>query len=148
LNAYYLVEPEVAGGWGRNTLFSRTPGQPTVVHKLHYQFDGWLGDELLETTPCYIVTERLAAEIEKAGLTGVWFDNVEISKSQEFEDWYPGRELPRFLWMRIAGKRGEHDFWITPKLILAVSERALELLKRNGTAYMDVSGPLNDQLGS
>jgi hypothetical protein len=145
LNACYLVEPEVAGGWGRNTLFSRTPGQPDIVHKLHYEFDGWLGDELLESVAEFIVTERLAAEIEKAGPTGVRFDNVEISKSQEFEDWHSGLELPRFLWMRIVGKPCQHDFWMTPKLILAVSERALDLLKKNGMAHMDVSGPLNEQ---
>jgi hypothetical protein len=145
LNAYYLVEPEVAGGWGRNTLFSRTSGQPDVVHRLHYKFDGWLGDELLESVAELIVTERLAAEIEKAGLTGVWFDNVEITKSQAFEDWHPGQELPRFLWMRIVGKPSQDDFWMTPQLILAVSERALDLLKKNGIAHMDVSGPLNEQ---
>lgn len=52
---YYVVEPEVAGGFGINTVFTRTEGKPMVVHKLHYEFDGWLGDSLLETTPCYIV---------------------------------------------------------------------------------------------
>ena len=78
----------------------------------------------------------------------MWFDNVEISKSQEFEDWHPDRELPRFLWMRIVGKPGRHDFWMTSELILAVSERALDLLKKNGTTYMDVSGPLHEQSGN
>ena len=145
MNAYYLVEPEVAGGWGWNTLFTRTPGQPTVVHKLHYEFNGWLADELLETVAEFIVTERLAAEIEKAGLTGVRFDDVEISKSEEFENWHPDQQLPKFLWMRIVGHPGQHDFWMTPKLMLAVSEGALDLLKKNGTAHMDVSGPHKDQ---
>ena len=125
-------------------MFARTPGQPTVVFKLHYEFNGWLGDELLESVACYIVTEPLAAEIEKAGLTGVQFDEVEISKSDEFEAFQPGQELPRFLWMRVVGQPRKDDFWITPDLILAVSERALDLLKQSGLSHMDVMGPIND----
>lgn len=144
LNAYYLVEPEVAGSWGKNTLFSRTPGQPDIVHKLHYEFDGWLGDELLESVAEYIVTERLAAEIKEAALSGVQFDQVEISKSDEFEAFQPGQHLPKFLWMRVVGQPGKGDFWMTPKLVLAVSERALELFKKRGMSHMDVSGPIND----
>ena len=63
---YHCVEPEVAGGWGENTQFTRTPGRSVVVRRLHYSFDGWLGDELIESTPCYIVTERMAGEIKRA----------------------------------------------------------------------------------
>ena len=81
---YFYIEPEVAGGWGKNTVFDRTPGRPTVVHKLHYEFDGWLGDELLESTPCFIVSERMAREMKKMHLTGVNFDDVEVTTSEHF----------------------------------------------------------------
>ena len=43
---FYVLEPEVAGGFGENTILTRTPGKSMLVHKLHYQFDGWLGDPL------------------------------------------------------------------------------------------------------
>jgi hypothetical protein len=78
---YFTVEPDVAAGWGEHTVFTRAPGKRTVVHKLHYQFDGWLGDELLETSPCFIVSERIARKIELAQLRGARFEEAKL-KSQ------------------------------------------------------------------
>jgi hypothetical protein len=135
LTGYHIVEPEVAGGWGKNTEFTRTPGRPVVVHKLHYQFDGWLGDELVESTPCYIVTERLAVEIERAELTGVSFDEVETFKSEQFEELYPHRELPKFTWLKVEGAAGQDDFGVTPDLQLIVSGRALAVLEGVGISH-------------
>ena len=135
MTRYHVVEPEVAGGWGENTEFTRTPGQPVVVHKLHYQFDGWLGDELLESTPCYIVTERLMAEIRRAQLTGVSFEQVEISKSEQFDELYPARELPKFVWLKVDGTPGQDDFGVTADLQFVVSEQALTVLEDVGISH-------------
>jgi hypothetical protein len=129
---YYCIEPEVAGGWGENTVFTRTPGKPTVVHKLHYEFDGWLGDELLQSTPCYIVSERGAHEIERAQLKGARFDDVEITTSEQFRELYPDRQLPKFVWLKVEGEPGQDDFGLARGLRLVVSERTLELLKQIG----------------
>ena len=60
---YYFIEPEVAGGWGGNTI-ADTSVHPPKISKLHYQFDGWLGDDLLESFPCFIVSESLKHESE------------------------------------------------------------------------------------
>src|SRR5216683_5356058 len=130
---YYAVEPEVAGGWGENTVTTGAPGKSTV-QRLHYEFDGWLGDELLESTPCFIVTQRLAREIEHSRFTGAAFDEVEISKSDLFNQLHPDLQLPRFAWLKIEGTPGRDDFGIAPGLMLVVSERALALLKRVGFA--------------
>jgi hypothetical protein len=127
---YYLVEPEVAGGWGENTVADHTPGKRTRVQKFHYEFQGWLGDELLRGGGEFIVTDRLARKIERARLSGVSFDEVEVTTSPEFEERYPGLRLPRFLWMKAVGKAGQDDFGTGPDLILVVSQRALDLLKR------------------
>lgn len=132
---YYSIEPEVAGGWGKNTVFDRIPGKGTFVHKLNYEFDGWLGDELLESSPCYIVTERMAREIERAQLTGARFDEVEVTTSEQFRDIYADRQLPKFVWLRVGGKLGQDDFVLGPDRRLIVSDRALELLKRVGISH-------------
>jgi hypothetical protein len=132
LSSYHVVEPEVAGGWGKNTDVIRIPGQPVVVNKLHYVFDGWLGDELLESTPCYIGTERLVDEIKRAKLRGVVFDEVEIAKSEQFDELYPNRELPKFMWLKMDGTPGEDDFGVTTDLQLVVSDEALAVLQRVG----------------
>ena len=128
---YYYIEPEVAGGWGKNTVFQRSPGSPTVVHKLHYEFNGWLGDELLESTPCFIVSQRMAHEIEEAELTGASFDEVEVTTSDQFRELYPDRKLPEFLWLKIVGKAGVDDFGISADGRLVVSEMALRMVQSN-----------------
>ncbi|MGA2224073.1 MAG: hypothetical protein ABSH41_06505 [Syntrophobacteraceae bacterium] len=128
---YYQIEPEVAGGIGEHSEIDRSSGK-MVVRKLHYEFDGWGGDELLESTPCFIVSERLAHEIERAQLTGISFDDVEVTKSDQFEELYPNRQLPKFVWLQIDGKPGQDDFGIGKDPGLVISERALEVLKGLG----------------
>ncbi len=132
---FYYIEPEVAGGWGKNTVFDRTPGRPTVVHKLHYQFDGWLGDELLESTPCFIVSDRVAQEVMRAHLAGVRFDQVEVTVSEQFRELYPNRQLPKFVWLRVEGTAGQDDFGTAPDGRLIASERALGLLRELGISH-------------
>lgn len=129
---YHIIEPEVAGGLGENTEFTRTPGQPIVVNRLHYRFDGWLGDQLIESTPCYIVSERMACELKRAQLTGFVLDDVEITASEQFRDIYSDRELPRFLRFKVEGIPGGDDFGVTPDLELVVSDRALGTLSKVG----------------
>jgi hypothetical protein len=128
---FHIVEPEVSGGFGEHSVIDRSTGK-MIVQKLHYQFDGWLGDELLESAPCYIASERLAHEVQRAQLTGVRFDEVEVTTSDQFKELYPDRQLPKFVWFKVEGIAGRDDFGIASGLRLVVSERALELLKRIG----------------
>ena len=136
---FYYLEPEVAGGWGENTVFDRTPGRPTVIHKLHYQFDGWLGDELVESTPCFIVSEQMGKEIKRAHLNGVWFDEVEVTMSDQFKEFCPNRQLPKFVWLRMEGTAGQDDFGTAPDGRLVVSEQALTLLRERGISHAVVT---------
>ena len=55
---FHTLEPEVAGGFGEQTILDNSTHPPDVKW-LHYVLDGWLGDDILESFPCYIVTERL-----------------------------------------------------------------------------------------
>ena len=132
---YHIVEPEVAGGLGVNTEVTRTPGQPIVIHTLHYQFNGWMGDELLESTPCYIVSEKMAEKLQQAQLSGFTLDEVETTKSEQFRELYTDRELPRFLWLKVDGSAGQDDFGVTLDLQLVVSDRALETLVEVGISH-------------
>jgi hypothetical protein len=125
---FYYIEPEVSGGLGENTI-ADTSVHPPLVKQLHYQFDGWLGDDLLESFPCYIITERLMMEIEKANLSGYKIDNVEVSKSDQFKEIYPDKELPNFYWLRADGVAGSDDFGIASDGRLVVSEKAMSILK-------------------
>jgi len=107
MSSFYALKPEVAGGLGPTTIIANLPqlesGEATVpeVTQLEYRFDGWLGDELLASTPCFIVTSNLAASIQEAGLTGTRFERVKITTSEAWEQFrqmsplYSG-ELPPF----------------------------------------------------
>jgi hypothetical protein len=134
---YYFIAPEVAGGWGEGTE-ADTSVHPPLVRKLHYHFDDWLGDDLLETFPCFIVTDKLRKDIIDSGLTGVEFDNVLISRSDEFE--LPGCvvEFPKFHWMKVEKSDRLVDFRISEDGRLMVSEVALAALKRHSMSYADV----------
>lgn len=131
---YFYIEPEVSGGIGDNSIVDTSVHPPRVL-KLHYQFDGWLGDDLLETFPCYIISSSLAKEIELAQLTGFILDDVEISKSKQFEELYPKKELPVFYWLKVTGKAGKDDFGISEDYRLIVSSKAINVFK-NGKIEM------------
>lgn len=125
---YFYVEPEVAGSLGANTVMDSSV-HPPVVSRLHYQFDGWLGDVLLESFPSFIVTDKAKEKLQEIAATGAQFGEVEITTSDQFKELYPDRQLPGFVWLQISGTAGSDDFGTAADGRLVVSERALDLLK-------------------
>ena len=150
----YVIEPEVAGELGEETSYQnfenvRLKGERPIVNKLHYHFTGWLGDELLEATPCFIVTEALATSIEKNHLSGYRFEEVLISLSDEFKEIYPNRKLPKFKRLVPTGtvyvESGNYKEWsgedicISQKSYLVVTDKALAVLKAHKIANCDIT---------
>lgn len=125
---FYGLEPEVAGSLGKNTQID-TAVHPPRVYKLHYELDGWLGDDLLESFPCYLITESLKQKIETLKPSGCRFDNVEITQSDQFAMLYPQKDIPNFFWLRIHGKAGVDDLGVSDDNMLIVSERILSVMK-------------------
>jgi len=105
---------------------------------LVYQFDGWLGDELLEAFPCFIVTGRLATAIEASDLTGARFGPVEVAKSALFEELHPALDIPQFRRLHVFGN-SKADFSLDSQHRLCVSDSALALLKRFSLANCEVN---------
>lgn len=150
----YLLEPEVAGELGSNTIIDnfdsvRQRGERPNITYLHYQFTGWLGDELLECTPCFIVTESLAKTIQESELEGYVLEDVEVSVSDEFKELYPDTELPKFKrlipkgYVEIDGQNyrlwSRDDFCLAQKSYLVVTEKVLSVLKSHKISYCDIS---------
>lgn len=125
---YFNFEAEVAGGFGPRSVTQETPGK-LIVHRLHYVFEGWSGDEIVESTPCYVVTEELASRIMACGLTGISFGEVEVEASGVFKELHPGRSLPTFVWMKVFGAKMKDDFFFAGYGRLVVSERAMEVIR-------------------
>ena len=135
---FYSLEPEVAGELGPKTIMDSSV-HPPIVSKLHFIFSGWLGDEIIECFPCYIVTEGLVQEIKKLQPSGCWFDDVTIEKSEQFNELYPNKLLPKFKWLKVEGKAGKDDFGISPDNLLVVSERMLKVLKSFNLNECDIT---------
>ncbi|HEY8969066.1 MAG TPA: hypothetical protein VIM64_08230, partial [Puia sp.] len=100
---FKFIEPEVAGGLGEETKLD-TSTHPPVVFQLHYEFYGWLGNDILESFPCFIVTDGLKKAILDARLSGVVFDQVKVTTSDEFDAFHSGVVLPPWRWMKVSGK--------------------------------------------
>jgi hypothetical protein len=136
---FFVLEPEVAGGFGPDTTLDRSvhPPRPIVFN---YEFDGWLGDPIVETVASFIVTLPLKEKLERAHASGIKFGDVVVTTSDEFEVFHPNEVLPKFVWMQVLGSPGHDDFGLSADHRLVVSERMLELLKAAGMAHCDI-GP-------
>lgn len=125
---YYTLSPEVAGELGANTVVDATV-RPPVYERLHYEFVNWLGDELLEAIAAFIVTERVAERLYRAGLSGFRIAEVEVSLSPTGEELMNFDELPSFWWLQVTGTPESDDFGISSDSYLVVSEKALKMLR-------------------
>ncbi|MER9356938.1 MULTISPECIES: hypothetical protein [unclassified Mesorhizobium] len=130
---YFYLEPEVSGGPGDNSVMD-TSVHPPIVTRLHYEFDGWLGDAMVTSFPCYLVTEGVERKILESRFSGVTFDKVEVTTSELFEEMQPDQKLPPFVWLKVSGKAGLDDFGIAKDYRLVVSESVLDVLKLLGVS--------------
>lgn len=140
----FVIEPEVAGEIGESTIYENydavaTKGERPIISHLHFIFMGWLGDDILEVTPCFLISEKLKKAIERSDLKGYKFEDIEISLSEEYEDMYPNREEPCFCRLLPQGTINVQDemysnwdgmdFCVTEKSYLVLSEKAIKILK-------------------
>lgn len=137
---YFLLKPEVAGGFGPRTLMLDQTARPPMLKRFNYEFSGWLGDSLLTTVACFIVTQQLSEKLTAGGFTGFSLGTVEITKSNEFMELYPEKVLPCFVWLKVHGKAGVDDFGIATdrKFRLVISERVLDILKESTLNHCEI----------
>lgn len=133
----HFLEPEVAGGWGAGTE-ADTSVHPPVVSHLVYEFEGWLGDDLLETFPCFVVTERLAEALGGSELTGWKLGPVDVVRSAHFDAVNPGVVLPRFQRLHVSERSASGDFSLDGEHRLQVSDAALALLRKFSVVHCSV----------
>ena len=129
---YKYLEPEVAGAMGTDTILDNSV-HPPIVKFLHFHFMGWLGDDILETFPSFIVSERLKKSIEEKRLKGISFDFVKITQSDDFKMTSINNQLPPFYWAKINGTFGIDDFVIAKDFRLLVSDRAYDVISEFNT---------------
>lgn len=133
----FSLEPEVAGQLGEKTEID-TSVHPPIAHLLHHVIDGWLGDDLLECFPCFIVTATLREKLEASGLSGFSFADMTTGVSDTFKDMYPDRHLPEFHRILVTSSDGSADLSINDENLLIASEAAMTVLKSSNIDNCDI----------
>lgn len=142
---YYLLKPEIAGELGDSSEIIYEDGRIKEVKFLEFVFRGWLGDEILKARPCYIVTEDIMDSFLKNGITGVRYENIKISFSEEFIDIYENTsEVPAFVRIIPLNRVDEleptmvEDVYLDKYNRLIVSEKTLKILRDHKLDNCDI----------
>lgn len=135
--SFFYIEPEVSGSLGPKTLMN-TSIHPPVVDKLNYQFDSWLGDDLVESFPCYIITEHLSKLLVSNNFSGFSLDSVLVTRSDNFFELNGKKDLPQFLWLKIDGDAYHDDFGLSDDYRLVISQKVMDLLRLHNINHSDI----------
>lgn len=140
---YFYIDPIIAGEMGQGTVMDRSV-HPPAVSRLVYEVDGWFGDVVIATFPCYLVTEEAKRALLDIGFSGATFADVTITISDNFREVYSDVKLPPFVWLKVIGRAGRDDFGIGRNFRLVISERVLDVLDELGIPNADIK-PLDDR---
>ena len=138
---YQKIQPEVIAGLGERTEYlEKQPPFNTVV-KLHIQLEDWLGDDLMECHPCFIVTEELKKGLENSEFNGFEIAEMEVTQDEYFSNNYQLKKpLPKFYWLKIIGKKDADDFYLSEKDYLMSSGELTNFIKENYChTYLDIN---------
>jgi hypothetical protein len=133
---YLRLSPAVAGDLGPDTEMDTTHVPPRVK-SLHYEFDTWLGDALVESYPIFLVTKEAADGLLHHNFSGFKIRPVKVTTSEVFAEVHSG-ELPDFVWLDVHGSPGADDLGLEKDARLVVAEPVLKVLERFGIPNCDV----------
>lgn len=120
-----------------------------IFEYLDYCIDGWDGQDIINVHGQYAVTEFLAGELNKSGLAGFRFQEMNVSKSEIFKSTYGKNDIaiPKFLHMVITGsaKSGPHGWWdndgVCPKCGRVIWKHTYRVIEALTSKYSDEVGP-------
>jgi hypothetical protein len=146
MKTYNIIQPEVVVGIGENTEFEEKTPPFLTLKKLHINLEDWLGDDLMECHPAYIVTETLKIGLENSNFSGFTFQNMEVTKDEYFDNNYQQKKsLPIFYWMKVDGKKDVDDLFIGDAKSLLINEDLLKYLKSDfSTKYLEIDPERNE----
>ena len=134
---YFVLEPEVAGGIGKKSKILYENSKIKEVLFLDYEFEGWLGDDILTIHPCFIISESLCDIIKASDLKGYQLQKMVVSFSDFFLEVYNKNILPNFIRLLPFAINDISlidkmllDFYLYKNTTLIVSEKALNTLKK------------------
>jgi len=143
---YKRIQPEVIVGLGSNTVFKEIKPPFRTIEELHIELEDWLGDDLMECFPVYVVTEKLKEELNNSSFSGFNFKTMEVTNAEYFGDNYQlDIKLPKFYWMEIVGEFRKDDFVLSDKKELLINEKFLKVLvDKFKTKYLEIEPKRNE----
>jgi hypothetical protein len=138
MTKYFRVDPEVPGELGENTVMDSSV-HPPIVTRLHFVFTDWLGDCLIQSFPCFLITEDALQRLRALPLTGYSTDTAQLEEGDTFSELNPGASIPPFRWLKVSGRPGGDDFGLTERGELIISDRALGVLQDVGLTVGEVT---------
>ena len=93
---------------------------------------------MAEAIPCLIISKQLKTLLSHNSFSGYQLDTVEVSKSSQFYELYPGKQLPEFYWLKVTGILGKDDFGLAKDYRLVISERILGMLRQVSIVQADI----------
>jgi hypothetical protein len=133
----YAIEAEVPGHLGEDALYSGDTSGWNVT-KMHLEFDGWMGDDIIQVLNCFLVTDKAKRLLEVAKLKGLSFERPIITKSADFLERQPDTTLPEFWWIRPPSSLGDGDVAIEGNGFLVVSETAMKEIHNLNLSHASV----------
>lgn len=119
---YIKVDPEVIVGMGEHIVIDNSI-YPPKVQNLHINVEDWMGDDIMENFPVYIITERLKKGLQATDFKGFKINNLELTIDEYFfENYQLKKEIPKFYWLLVIGKNNKDDLYIDDQNILNISE--------------------------
>jgi len=115
-----------------------TEVHPPRVEHLHYEVQGWLGDDLLDSTPCFLISPELAAIGPQAGCTGLRTDDARVTITPDAAPIVDPR-VTSFLWLQPQGQPGQDDLALDATASLVVTDRALDVMRRFNLDHCDIT---------
>ncbi len=125
---FYLIEPEVAGGWGGDFEIDRSTN--TVI-RVHYEVADWLGDCIVTTHPVYLVLRETGKRMTEAGFSGFILDEAIVTACDQHEIFHPDGVLPDLVWLKVHGEPGVDDLGLADGDLI-VGQRVLDLFRADG----------------
>lgn len=129
---FWEVSPEVPGTLTDSAIVDWTC-HPPVVSSVEFEFDGWMGDELITTFPVFLIGPNALGAVQSAGLGGYEIGPAEITLSEQYREvaeFLPVDEEPAgFVWFKPTGQAGRDDFGINEQHRMVLSDRALKVLR-------------------
>lgn len=78
------------------------------MEHLHYEVHGWLDDDVLESTPCFLISPGAAAAFQQAGCTGLRTADAGVTITSDAAPAVDFR-VTGFLWLQPQGQPGVDD---------------------------------------